>query len=146
MKKLIILLVLCAVCTSFVFAEEALFSGELGERRRSPLQGAWEIVALEDGTRVLRLGEDFSARRGPDLKVFFSTLPLEKIGGHNADNPAYAVKIAKLKSFKGEQEYLLPDSLDLTKYRTWVIHCEAYSHFWDGAELVDDEEATESDE
>ena len=116
-------------------AAEVLYSGTFGSKSRAPLRGSWEIIERDDGARVLVLGDDFKARGGPDLKVFFSKLPLKRIGDHNAANRSHAVRIGKLKSIRGNQEYVLPTSLDLAVYQTWMVHCEAYAHFWDGAEL-----------
>ena len=117
-------------------AEEVLYSGELGAKARSPLEGSWEIVREDDGRDILRLKNNFRSRGGPDLKIFFSTLPLEEVTSHNAGQRRYSVRIAKLKKFKGAQEYRLPLRFDLTKYKSWVIHCEAHAHLWDGAALV----------
>ena len=145
MKKIIIAFILFSLFGTALFAEETLFSGELGEKRRSPLSGTWEIVEREEGERVLKLNEDFRARRGPDLKIFFSKLPLNRISDYNADSKSYAIKIGNLKAFKGEQEYILPATLDLEEYTTWVVHCERYSHLWDGAELIADAEDEDAD-
>lgn len=128
-------ILLCVFSIGGVFAAEVLHSGSLGGARRSPLSGSWEIVERDNGDRMLVLGNDFRARSGPDLKIFFSTLPLNRINDQNAGNRTYAVRIGELKSPRGKQNYKLPASLDLSVYRTWVVHCEAYAHLWDGAEL-----------
>lgn len=135
MKRTIWMVLLTCIIVGSGFAAEVLYSGELGGKgRSSALKGSWEIVE-EDGERVLVLGKDFRARSGPDLKVFFSKLPLARIHDNNAGGRSHAIKIGQLKSSKGAQEYPLPDSLDLLVYKTWIVHCEAYAHFWDGAEL-----------
>ena len=130
---------------SMAVADETLYSGELGSRRNSPLRGTWSIVTRDEGERVLILDENFQARGGPDLKIFFSTLPLEDIYDRNAGDREYAVRIAHLQKFRGGQEYILPESLDLEEYRTWIVHCERYAHFWDGAELITPEDESEAD-
>ena len=116
---------------------EILYSGQLRPpgRRHSPLSGTWHIVMHEDGTRTLVLGEDFRANSGPDLKIFFSSLPLRRINGENAAS-AYSVRIGRLKQPRGAQHYSLPESLDLDTHRTWVVHCERYAHLWGGVELT----------
>ena len=121
---------------SALYADEVLYSGTLGEKRFSPLGGSWEIVKQEDGTRFLVLGSDFRSRGGPDLKIFFSRLPLSRVHDNNAANRNYSVRIAELKSTRGVQRYRLPATLDLSVYKTWIVHCEAYAHLWDGAELI----------
>ena len=114
-----------------------LYSGQLRPpgRRHSPLSGTWHIVMHGDGTRTLVLGEDFRANSGPDLKIFFSSLPLRRINGENAAS-AYSVRIGRLKQPRGAQHYSLPESLDLDTHRTWVVHCERYAHLWGGVELT----------
>ncbi len=148
MKYIVLCIALFAAVSAVATAEEVLYSGELGERRSSPLSGSWSIVERDEGQRVLVLGEDFRTRSGPDLKIFFSTLPLSRVTDYNAANKSTSVRIAPLKSSRGAQEYRLPESLDLEKYTTWVVHCERYAHLWDGAELVTPEpdEPTESTE
>lgn len=65
--------------------------------------------------------------------MFFSKLPLQKIKDSNVESTS--IKISKLKSHLGKQEYVLPKNLNLSVYNSWVIHCEKFSHFWDGADL-----------
>ncbi len=136
MKRYAIIVLLLLLSALTLSAEEILYSGELGSKGRSPLSGDWEIVREDDGRQLLRLKDNFRSRGGPDLKIFFSTLPLEEITSRNAGQRRHSVKISILKKFKGAQEYLLPSRLDLTEYKSWVVHCEAYSHLWDGAELA----------
>jgi len=153
MKKLLVfcsalVALIVVMAPSLLSAQEVLYEGELGARHASPLDGGWQIIAREDGTRVLVLGDDFRSRRGPDLKIFFSRMPLNRIRDYNAADRSHAIRIGRLKAFRGAQEYELPDSLDLTQYRSWVVHCEAYRHLWDGAELVNsvDESSDEPEE
>ena len=136
MAKFLFILALCMISASALYADQILYSGTLGEKRFSPLGGSWEIVKQEGGTRFLVLGNDFRSRGGPDLKIFFSRLPLSRIHDNNAANRNYSVRIGELKSTKGTQRYRLPATLDLSVYKTWVVHCEAYAHLWDGAELI----------
>ena len=115
---------------------EIIFAGELGDSPHSPLEGSWEIVRLPEGRHMLRLHRNFKATPGPDLKIFFSTLLVEQTNHFNAGGSNNSIKIAPLKQFSGRQEYLLPPDLDLAQYQSWIIHCEAHSHFWDGADLT----------
>lgn len=143
MKQIFLIWLLLVGMAASVFGSEVLYSGVLSGAG-SPLRGSWEIIERDDGKRVLVLGKDFSARSGPDLKIFFSTLPLRRIHDRNAGNRSHAVRIGRLKSARGAQEYVLPNSLDLSEYRTWLVHCEAYAHFWDGAEFWDDVEGKDN--
>ena len=117
--------------------EQVLYSGVLGDGLFAPLKGNWEIVQKDEAV-ILRLDDNFKARRGPDLKVYFSTLPVEDIHDRNAGSASYSRKIGRLKNANGAQEYRLPANLDLSEYKSWIVHCERYSHFWDGADLVAD--------
>ncbi len=73
-----------------------------------------------DGKKVLRF-ENFTSAQGPDLKVYLGTRPdgsLVKDGGLN---------LGALPATDGSYNIILPDDLDLSKYRAVVIWCEAFS-------------------
>jgi hypothetical protein len=91
------------------------------------IKGTWKI---EDGQIKLL---DFSTKKAPDLKIFLSTMPLHKITNKNALEGAKLV--IKLKSHKGDQSYAIPQGLDLSIFKTILIHCEKYSKLWGGATL-----------
>lgn len=91
------------------------------------IKGTWKI----EGGQIELI--DFSTKKAPDLKIFLSTMPLDKITNKNALEGAKLV--IKLKSHKGDQSYTIPKGLDLSKYKTILIHCEKYSKLWGGAAL-----------
>ena len=71
-----------------------------------------------DGKSVLRF-EDLSTSNGPDVHVYLSP---------GADGYADgAINIATLKGNKGNQNYEIPDGVDLTRYRSVVIWCKRFS-------------------
>jgi len=43
--------------------------------------------------------------------------------------------VAALKSNKGDQFYSLPPDLDLTAYKSIIIHCKKYTKLWGAASL-----------
>lgn len=87
-------------------------------------EGTARVIYLEDGSVVLRF-EDFKVTNGPDLYVYLS-----------ADKGASDyVSLGRLKANIGNQNYQLPDGVDLTKYDTVIVWCQAFSVYFGGAEL-----------
>jgi hypothetical protein len=86
--------------------------------------GTATIYQLADGKRVLRL-TDFSVDNGPDLHV-------RLIAADDAKDTASAAKadhleLGKLKGNKGNQNYDLPENMDLSKYKVVSIWCNRFS-------------------
>jgi hypothetical protein len=96
------------------------------------IDGTWSLETRADGTYLL-FNEDFSTASGPDLKVFLSPQEVTDVRDRTATRNA--VKLGALKRTRGAQEYRLPDGIDLSAFRSLLIHCERYSHFWGGAAL-----------
>lgn len=96
------------------------------------IDGTWSLETRADGTYLL-FNEDFSTASGPDLKVFLSPQEVTDVRDRTATRNA--VKLGALKRTSGAQEYRLPDGIDLSAFRSLLIHCERYSHFWGGAAL-----------
>ena len=110
---------------------ETLFEGSWTKGGYA-IAGGWKIVA-EDGRRYVVLDEDFETRRAPDLKLFLSKRPLDELGDRTATRGA--VLIAPLERVSGGQRYAIDPDVDLSRYRSLLIHCERYSKYWGGAEL-----------
>jgi len=96
------------------------------------IKGDWTITTDNDKT-VIRFGEKFKTKKGPDLKIFLSPKTLESVSGKTATDDA--VLVAVLKSHKGAQEYVLPDNIDINDFESLLIHCEAYSVLWGGTTI-----------
>ncbi|MEM8954957.1 MAG: DM13 domain-containing protein [Verrucomicrobiota bacterium] len=94
--------------------------------------GSWSIVE-EGGKQYVVLSSDFSTKSAPDLKLFLSPTGLGEVNGKNATSGS--VLVAKLKSNKGSQKYEIPAGVDLSRYKTILIHCEKFSKLWSGAAL-----------
>jgi hypothetical protein len=87
--------------------------------------GTARVLHLEDGGAVLRL-EDFRVTNGPDLFVYLS-----------ADRTASDyVDLGMLKANSGNQNYELPDGVDLSKYDNVIIWCKSFSVYFGGAQLA----------
>ena len=118
------------VVTSVAMTDTTL-SGDFTKRTYG-IKGDWQIVK-ENGQTILRLSDDFKTKRGPDLKIFLSPKKLGDVTGTTAtDN---AVRLGVLRSNKGSQDYIIPAGVDLSQFGSVLIHCEAFSKLWGGADL-----------
>lgn len=86
--------------------------------------GTARIIELADGRRVLRL-ENLDTSNGPDLHVWLS----DKTPGGSwfkYDDDRY-VALGDLKGNQGNQNYEIPDSVDLSQFRSAVIWCDRFN-------------------
>lgn len=102
------------------------------EKSTFKIQGDWQIVK-ENGQTIFRLSNDFQTKNGPDLKLFLSPKSVGNVTGSTATHDA--IKLSVLRSHKGAQDYIIPANIDLSQYGSILIHCEAYSKLWGGANL-----------
>lgn len=87
-------------------------------------QGTAKIIALDDGSQILRL-EEFTSTNGPDLYVYLST-----------DKKASDfVNLGELKANRGNQNYHVSD-VDLERYNQVLIWCKAFGVLFGNAELT----------
>src|SRR6266568_1831389 len=96
-------------------------------------EGAATLVRLPDGQTVLRLEDDFRVTNGPDLYVYLSAAPAPRSSSDL--HAAGAFEVAQLKGNVGGQNYVLPDDLDLSKFRSVVIYCRRFTTVFSTAEL-----------
>jgi hypothetical protein len=87
-------------------------------------KGTATIYQLANGKRVLRL-TDFAVDNGPDLYV-------RLIAADDAKDTASVAKtdhvvLGKLKGNKGNQNYDVPENVDLSKYKVVSIWCNRFS-------------------
>ncbi|HEX2240185.1 MAG TPA: DM13 domain-containing protein, partial [Actinomycetota bacterium] len=86
-------------------------------------KGRAVLLEVEDGQRYLRF-EDLATSNGPDLRVYLSEIPASD------DWYAYGrrfVDLGALKGNLGNQNYALPDEIDLSKYKSAVIWCRRFT-------------------
>lgn len=88
-------------------------------------EGAAKVIYVEGGNDVLRL-ENFRVTNGPDLYVYLAT---DKQASDFID-------LGRLKANNGNQNYDIPEGVDLSKYYTVVVWCKQFSVFFGGAELT----------
>lgn len=101
-------------------------------KKKRKIRGTWKIIESNNVTRIL-FSEDFKTKNGPDLKVFLSPVSYQDVNGENAIYEA--VNLGILKSNKGSQSYIIPESINLKDFSTILIHCEAYEKLWGGGVL-----------
>ena len=91
------------------------------------------VVETADGGRFLRF-EEFETSNGPDLLVYLSTK--EPAGsddwyGYDRD----FVDLGTLKGNVGDQNYRIPDGVDLDRYSTAVVWCRRFEVGFAAADL-----------
>jgi Electron transfer DM13 len=98
--------------------------------------GTVRILELADGSRALRL-ENFDTSNGPDLEVWLSDAAVieGQAGWFLADDGDY-VSLGKLKGNKGNQNYVIPPDLDLSRFSSISIWCVRFSVSFGAAELA----------
>ena len=104
-------------------AAKVLAKGEFHNADKAG-SGTATIYQVADGKRVLRL-TDFAVDNGPDLHV-------RLIAANDARNTTSVantnhVELGKLKGNQGNQNYDLPENVDLSKYRVLSIWCNRFS-------------------
>lgn len=89
------------------------------------------VYALPDGSRLLRF-EDFRVTNGPALVVALA----EAKAPRDADDVLAGYReIAALKGNVGDQNYTLPQGLDLERYGSVVIWCTLFDVLFSPASL-----------
>jgi len=73
---------------------------------------------------VVHLGKNFEVGPGPKFKVYLVEAPSIKASG-DVKNSSF-VDLGSLRAFKGSQNYKVPASTDLSKYKNVVIWCETF--------------------
>ena len=86
-----------------------------------------------DGRRVLRLTE-FATSNGPDVRVYL--VAAGDVQKEDAAKQAGTVDLGALKGNIGDQNYDVPEGLDLSKYRAVSIWCRRFSVNFGAAPLT----------
>ena len=88
-------------------------------------QGDAYTIPLESGETVLRL-ENFRSTNGPDLYLYLSV----------DDAARDFISLGKLKANQGDQNYDIPDGVDLTKYNKVLVWCKPFGVLFGSAEIT----------
>jgi hypothetical protein len=100
------------------------------EAVRHPAAGTATAIRLAQGGRVLTL-TDFEVDNGPDLRLYLVAGPARSEG--EVDD---YVDLGALKGNRGDQQYEIPDGVDVGRYATAVIWCRAFSVLFARAPLA----------
>jgi len=89
-----------------------------------PTSGTATIYKMADGTHMLRF-TNFNTSNGPDVHVYM-------VAADDAKDAATVeragfVDLGAIKGNVGDQNYILPSDLDMTKYRAVSIWCKRFS-------------------
>jgi Electron transfer DM13 len=101
---------------------QQLFSGQF-KGYAHPTDGTASIYRM-DSKRILRL-TNFRTSNGPDVHVYLIAAPDAKDDA-TVKNAAF-VDLGILKGNIGDQNYDVPDAVDLGKYRAVTIWCKRFS-------------------
>ena len=82
--------------------------------------------------RTVFLEPDFEVGPGPKFHVYL----VPNIRNEAAVKDSMFVDLGRLRSFKGSQRYSIPAGVDLAKYPSVVIWCEAFSVLISPADLT----------
>jgi hypothetical protein len=87
-------------------------------------KGMATLYRRTDGSRVLRLSS-FETSNGPDVRVYL--VAAADVNDDATVKRAGFVELGKLKGNKGDQNYDVPASVDLSKYRAVTIWCARFN-------------------
>jgi hypothetical protein len=91
------------------------------------------------GSKLLKIGDDFSTDTGPDLYVYLSNSTDFTTGP--SITPDDVEELGLLTSLvidgivTGASTYTIPDDVDIGNYKYVVIQCKAFNAFWGYSEL-----------
>lgn len=110
----------------------ALATGSFEGRSRYQVTGQATYLELPDGSRTLRL-EDFESTNGPDLYVYLTSADTADTDEAIDED---VVDLGLLTGNVGNQNYEIPDDVDLDRYDTVVIWCLRFTVGFGAADLV----------
>ncbi|NIP39531.1 MAG: hypothetical protein GWM89_10885 [Candidatus Dadabacteria bacterium] len=88
-----------------------------------PASGTAAIYKLPDGKLILRF-TDFKVSNGPDVVVYLSVLN-DSNDNDSIKNSGF-ISLGSMKGNVGDQNYELPDNLDINEYKSVVIWCKRF--------------------
>ena len=94
--------------------------------------GAVRVLPTDGGARIVRL-EGLATDNGPDLYLYLSTNPAD--GEEQAFDDDF-VSLGRLKGNQGDQNYEVPDGVDLARYASVVIWCDRFNSAFGAAALL----------
>ena len=86
-------------------------------------EGSATVYELEDGSLMLRF-ENFEVLNGPDLHVYLARQ--NSIANTVGEELPGSLDLGELSGNVGDQNYFLPEDIDLSIYQSVVIWCEPF--------------------
>ncbi|MEH7216125.1 DM13 domain-containing protein [Bacillus toyonensis] len=86
--------------------------------------GTATIHKLADGKRILRLS-NFSTSNGPDVRVVL--VPTERLKNNEDVKNHQYIELGKLKGNKGDQNYEIPEGININVYGAVSIWCKRFN-------------------
>ena len=97
--------------------------------------GTAKIIKLADGSRILRL-ENLSTSNGPQVEVWLSDQPvIEGRDGWFVFKDGNHLSLGPIKGNRGNQNYPIPDSVNLNDYSAVTLWCARFYVSFGAAEL-----------
>ena len=112
---------------------EALYTGKL-EGKVHQTSGRATIYKTPEGKQYLRLS-DFTTSNGPDVHVLLVWADDKTLEQEIVKGGLDSVELGPLKGNEGDQNYDLPGTADLNKYRAVAIYCERFHAIFGVARL-----------
>lgn len=109
-------------------------TGTFTDKGGQHTSGTYRIEKAGDQLTLI-LSEDFRTDEGPDLHVVLTPTATDVAENETAMANGNALVIAPLESLSGEQQYELPADVDLSLYKSVVIHCIEFTHLYGAAPL-----------
>ena len=113
---------------------KALLTGTFHGKVHST-SGRATVYQGADGKRILRLTH-FKTSNGPDVHVILVATKDAKDDANFLSGNVERVELGKLKGNEGDQNYELPENVDLSKFQTVSIYCERFNANFGAAPLV----------
>ncbi|HWY43981.1 MAG TPA: DM13 domain-containing protein [Candidatus Sulfotelmatobacter sp.] len=88
-----------------------------------------------DGKKILRLTH-FKTSNGPDVHVILVAAKDAKDDANFISGNVERIELGKLKGNEGDQNYELPENIDLAKFQTVSIYCERFNANFGAAPLA----------
>jgi len=86
--------------------------------------GTATVLQLENGSRILRL-TNFETSNGPDVQVYL--VAASDVTDNETVSKAGFISLGAMKGNVGDQNYEIPATVDLSRYRSVTIWCRRFS-------------------
>jgi pentapeptide MXKDX repeat protein len=113
---------------------KALLTGTFHGKVHST-SGRATVYQGADGKKILRLTH-FKTSNGPDVHVVLVATGDAKDLGKSLSDSVERIELGKMKGNEGDQNYELPEKIDLGKFQTVSIYCEKFNAVFGAAALV----------